>query len=505
MTTRVLELLLANVLMLVLGCGLLPFLRLARTRRELLTRAPLGYAVGLAATGILGADLAVAYVPLGRVLLPVLAAVSLFLGLRRVPGEGRPRRQSISGLPALAVLAATLFVAVPMARLLAVKPLAERDGWEIWAARARALYEFGHPAAPVFTDPIYPALQHPLLLPGLEAIDFRFMGAFDGTLVHLQLFGLAVGFVGGAWTLLRGTTRPILLAATLLALIATPTFVNQLQTNYADIPLAMFIALGVAALASWLRTGRRGDASRSGALPRRRRAHEERGRDVRADGDPCGTHRGPRRPAPAAPARRGRCLPRRPAVADLDPGRAREDLRLLALESLRSPVSRRPRRSCGAERARAAPSDPVDGKLELSVRAGARGACRRGDPWAVSCRRLRRRLARALVRGADGDLLDLDPHPVRQPLQLVRPNDRQPGSDRGTARSRVCSSRNASPRAQSVCSARDPGSVRGGADAASGRRGGARRGRCRAVRGVPRRGRGRRDPRSAGRPARGSC
>ena len=258
MTTRVLELLLANVLMLVLGCGLLPFLRLARTRRELLTRAPLGYAVGLAATGILGADLAVAYVSLGRVLLPVLAAVSLFLGLRSVPGGGRPRRLSISGLPALAVLAATLFVAVPMVRLLAVKPLAERDGWEIWAARARALYEFGHPAAPVFTDPIYPALQHPLLLPGLEAIDFRFMGAFDGTLVHLQLFGLAVGFVGGAWTLFRGTTRPILLAATLLALVATPTFVNQLQTNYADIPLAMFIALGVAALASWLRTGAEG-------------------------------------------------------------------------------------------------------------------------------------------------------------------------------------------------------------------------------------------------------
>jgi hypothetical protein len=255
---RVLELLLANLLMLVLGCGLLPFLRLARTRRELVTRAPLGYAVGLAATGILGADLAVVSIPVGRALLPVLAAVSLFLGLRRVPGGGRPRREPIASLPAIAILAATLFVAVPMARLLAVKPLSERDGWEIWATRARALYEFGHPVSPVFTDPIYPALQHPLLLPGLEAIDFRFMGAFDGTVVHLQLLGLAIGFVGGAWTLLRGTTRPILLAATLLALVAAPTFVNQLQTNYADVPLAMFVALGVAALASWLRTGAEG-------------------------------------------------------------------------------------------------------------------------------------------------------------------------------------------------------------------------------------------------------
>ena len=258
MTTRILELVLANVLMLLLGCGLLPFLRLARTRRELVTRAPLGYAVGLAATGIAGADLAVAYVPVGRALLPILAALSLFLGLRRVPGGGRPRKEPIAQLPALVVLAATLFVAVPMARLLAVKPLAERDGWEIWATRARALYVFGHPGSPVFTDPIYPALQHPLLLPELEAIDFRFMGTFDGTLVHLQLLGLAIGFVGGAWTLLRGTSRPILLAATLLALVAAPTFVNQLQTNYADVPLAMFVALGVAALASWLRTGEEG-------------------------------------------------------------------------------------------------------------------------------------------------------------------------------------------------------------------------------------------------------
>ena len=62
----------------------------------------------------------------------------------------------------LAIVAA---FAVPAARLSAVKPLLESDGWQIWGTRARALYDFGHPAAPVFTDPVYPALQHPLLLP----------------------------------------------------------------------------------------------------------------------------------------------------------------------------------------------------------------------------------------------------------------------------------------------------------------------------------------------------
>jgi hypothetical protein len=58
--------------------------------------------------------------------------------------------------------------------------------------------------------------------------------------------------------LLRGSTRPLLLAATLLAIVCAPTFFNQLQTNYADVPLAIFVALGIAALATWLRTGERG-------------------------------------------------------------------------------------------------------------------------------------------------------------------------------------------------------------------------------------------------------
>jgi len=93
MTSRILALAVANLLMLALGCGLLPLLRLARTRREVLGRLPLAYAVGLAATGILTADLAVVDVPVGRLVLPLLAVASLVLGLRRLPGGGpaRPR------------------------------------------------------------------------------------------------------------------------------------------------------------------------------------------------------------------------------------------------------------------------------------------------------------------------------------------------------------------------------------------------------------------------------
>ena len=267
-TTRILELVLANVLMLVLGCrpAAVPPPRADAARAP--HAAPLGYAVGLAATGILAADLA-RRLRAGRAdpAARRWRRSRCSLGLRRVSGArpGRAGEPIADASPRSRCSRRRSSSRCRWRGCFAVKPLLESDGWEIWATRARALYEFGHPAAPVFTDPIYPALQHPLLLPGLEAVDFRFMGAFDGTLVHLQLLGLAIGFVGGAWTLLRGTTRPMLLAATLLALVTAPTFFNQLQTNYADIPLAMFIALGVAALATLA-----ADRRARGCCPRRR-------------------------------------------------------------------------------------------------------------------------------------------------------------------------------------------------------------------------------------------
>ena len=48
-------LLLANALYFAIGVGLLPLLRIARDRATLVTRLPLAYAVGLAATGIVAA------------------------------------------------------------------------------------------------------------------------------------------------------------------------------------------------------------------------------------------------------------------------------------------------------------------------------------------------------------------------------------------------------------------------------------------------------------------
>ena len=253
-------LLVSNGLMLALGVGLLPLMRLSRTRRELLARLPLAYAVGLAATGVLAAELAIVDIPIGRLALPLLAGVSLCLGLSRQERAApqRPRPRLLPQLPSLAVLGVAAAFLVAAARMFAVKPLWESDGWAIWGTRARALYEFGHPTGPVFTSLLYPALQHPLWLPALEAVDFRFLGRFDGSLAVAQLFGLALALVGGGWVLLRRHAPPVLLAGALLAILTAPTFFFQLPTNFADIPLAIFMALGLAALAAWLRSGEPG-------------------------------------------------------------------------------------------------------------------------------------------------------------------------------------------------------------------------------------------------------
>lgn len=251
-------LLVTQLLYLGVGAGLLPLLRIAPTRDAFTARLGLAYLVGVAAVGILAAHLALVDVPLGLLELTVLAALSLALGgrrLRRAPRAVQRRRSfSRANVAAgAAAVAATLLLLVHAARTFAVRPLVEWDGWAIWGMKARALYEFGGAFEPVFTT--YPPLQHPLFLPSLEAIGFRAMGAYDGTLLHVQLIALAFGFAAALWGLLGDRVPPPVLGLTLLALLSASPVLKQLSTNLADIPLAFLVALGVAALGRNVLTG----------------------------------------------------------------------------------------------------------------------------------------------------------------------------------------------------------------------------------------------------------
>jgi hypothetical protein len=256
-------LLVANALYFAIGVGLLPLLRIAGDRAALVARLPLAYLVGVATTGILSAHLALIDVPVGLVELVVLAAVVLFFGLRRAQAavgsepEARPSEPPWSRVVGVASLLVALVLLAHAWATYEIRPLLEWDGWAIWGTKARALYEFGGATGPVFTSDAYLPLQHPLLLPSLEAMDFRAMGVFDPTLVHVQLLLLAFGFVLAFVSLLRDRVPLALVGSTALALVSAEPVLKQLSTNLADVPLALFVAAGLVGTGRWLATGER--------------------------------------------------------------------------------------------------------------------------------------------------------------------------------------------------------------------------------------------------------
>ena len=74
-----------------------------------------------------------------------------------------------------------------------IRPLLEWDGWAIWGTKARALYEFGGATGPGLHERRVPAAPAPAAPPRARGNDFRAMGVYDPTLVHVQLLLLAVG------------------------------------------------------------------------------------------------------------------------------------------------------------------------------------------------------------------------------------------------------------------------------------------------------------------------
>lgn len=248
----------ANALMLVAGLGLLPLLGVARSWRELVARSGLSYLCGLAVAGIVAANLALVRVSFGWLGLALLAAVTSAAGAWRLrgtarPGWGRPGWITLAGVLALVAVLAEY------GRAFAVAPLNRYDAWAIWALKGHALYAFGWADPSVFAGSEYrfSNLDYPLLLPSLEAIDFRAMGAFDTRILHLQFLLFLVAALLALAALLRDRVPPLLLWCSLLAIALSPAVFDQLLTAYADLPLALVFAVGVAAAGRWLITNER--------------------------------------------------------------------------------------------------------------------------------------------------------------------------------------------------------------------------------------------------------
>jgi hypothetical protein len=255
---RMAALLGANALMLVAGLGLLPLLGIARSWRLLVFRCGLAYFCGIVFVGIVSAHLALLHVSFGWIGLGLLAALSLGFCAWRLngterPGLRRPDWVAAAGVVGLAVLM------LDYGRAFRVAPLNRYDAWAIWALKGHALYAFGWADPVVFAGASYrfANLDYPLLLPSLEAVDFRAMGAFDTRLLHVQFLLFLVAALLALFALLRDRVPPVVLWTTLFALGLAPAVFDQLLTAYADLPLALVFGVGVAAAGRWVITNER--------------------------------------------------------------------------------------------------------------------------------------------------------------------------------------------------------------------------------------------------------
>jgi hypothetical protein len=255
---RVAALLAANLLMLAAGLGVLPLLGIARSWRELVARSGLAYLCGIVITGVVAANLALVRVSFGWTGLVVLAAVLVAAGGGRLWRSDQPvvRRPAWSTLAGVAAIVAIL---VEYGRAFAVAPLDRYDAWAIWALKGHALYAFGWADPRIFAGDAYrfANLDYPILVPSLEAIDFRAMGAFDTRVLHLQFLLFLVAALMALGALLRDRVPPLLLWPALLGITLAPAVFDQLLTAYADVPVALLFAVGVAAGGRWLITNER--------------------------------------------------------------------------------------------------------------------------------------------------------------------------------------------------------------------------------------------------------
>jgi hypothetical protein len=260
MTVHVLGLALANLCYLAAGAGISRALGLWRAPRELLSALAVAYLVGVAACGIAAEWALIAGLGLARWQVVAGCALLAATGLRpRWDGQVLPAPPPrAAGRAVLALQAAVGLMAVMYLADAAFRPLAEQDAWAMWTMKARAIALLDGLDARVFAGVPYHQvhLDYPLLIPALEAIGFRFMGAVDTQVIHVQGALLVVALLLALPRLLADRVPPAAAWASVLLIAVAPSLVYQAGAGLADAPLAVFFALASMCAWRWLGEGR---------------------------------------------------------------------------------------------------------------------------------------------------------------------------------------------------------------------------------------------------------
>lgn len=270
---------LLHLLILIAGLGLL---RVAGVVPRLwsvraLAAGGLAYLCGLAAVLTLSILLLVVGGPFNLatfVAICVLLASPLLVDLRTIAGIKWPRSQWPASLRAhwheaglerrVVLVSMVVFAAVGLVGLLTLsgQPIdreAGFDTWNLWMRKANLMFFGAHLPLTIFKSHAEGYIQayYPLGYPLLLAAHMRAMGVYETSTVHVIVWMLLLSFVWAGAFLASQVTRPLVWAALLPGTVFL--VYQQASSGYADIPVAIFLCLGVLATGIWLERRRRAD------------------------------------------------------------------------------------------------------------------------------------------------------------------------------------------------------------------------------------------------------
>lgn len=249
-------LLIVNGAYVLVGVAALLALRWVTAERRTWYRLGVAYLLGLVVVTVPASYVALAGVPVAwtaTVVGLIVIGLAVWRTDRRLP-RLRPARPafSVGGLVAVGIGAVLAVLLLYASRAFAVRPLVDWDSWAVWTAKARLLYVDPSLAPAALRSGNYGQTPYPIALPTLEALGFGSMGRYDGTLIGVQFLLLALGFPLALWSLLRARARSWTIALVALVIVSAPQVLYQLLTHYADVPLGLFVGLGLAAGAAWV-------------------------------------------------------------------------------------------------------------------------------------------------------------------------------------------------------------------------------------------------------------
>lgn len=249
-----------DLVLLVAGYAVLVAGGFVASKRDVVRLGGFAFFLGFATVGMLvafalplGAHMSVGIV-LGAAASAVAAA--LVSRARRVRPLRVPAASAIGRagriVTGVAVTAMLVYAALLLRAVHAEGASGMWDAWTFWIPKAKTIFYFHGLDARPGGIASYPGPDYPVLLPAMDASVFEFAGKAQATLLPVQEWLLAVGFVWGLAGLFWRRVPTALLAISLALVLFMPDVGATVGQSLADLPLSMLLGAAAACLALWL-------------------------------------------------------------------------------------------------------------------------------------------------------------------------------------------------------------------------------------------------------------